>query len=1269
MFKFKTLLFLVIIFGIKVQSFTQSFTHTFVANSNGCNWPYSSVAYNSSNEVYNFWKFDNTYKLIKWNGASWVDIGSFLSTDVIANYSSSDDVSLAIDANNHFHVTFRLIQNAGCCSQRRGVWYGKSTNGTTWTFAEIEAYTDPNGWKNADDPLVRVDGSNNPHIAFLYSDVNGNRIHSVRYFKYNGSSWSGVDAFSQTGPSNEVDDLGFDLDASGFAHISFLREMNGSGLDGGLWYVNNTSGSFPAPTELIHGDTGLDYGNGSNLQVDNSGKIHIFSYDYQDHLTHSTNASGSWVHTWINGDVIATIGRHSFHLNGNGDKFVVFKTTSPNFLKSAYQKTGETCWLIDTLFSGTGSFGGPPYAGTMTNSRLLAVMTDSIIGSCSGSHPRKLYSITSDFSSQTCSGGCTPPSFTACPSSISMNTSSGICSKTHSYTATATGDPVPTLSYAFTGATTGSGSGTGSGSSFNKGVTTVTITATNGCSPNATCVFTITVNDNEMPTINNCPSNLSYNTAPGTCNATATWTAPTASDNCPGVSISSTHSPGSSFNKGVTTVIYTATDMSGNTKTCSFTVTVTDNEMPMINNCPSNISVNTAPGVCNAVATWTAPTTTDNCPGGSISSTHNSGSSFNKGVTTVIYTATDMSGNTKTCSFTVTVTDNEMPVINNCPSNISLNTSTGTCSATASWTAPTASDNCPGVSISSTHNSGTSFNKGVTTVTYTATDMSGNTKTCSFTVTVTDNEMPVINNCPSNISVNTAPGMCSATATWTAPTATDNCPGVSISSTHSSGSSFNKGVTTVTYTATDMSGNTKTCSFTVTVNDNEMPMINNCPGNISLNTSPGTCSATASWTAPTATDNCPGVMLSSTHSSGSSFGTGTHTVLYTATDMSGNTKTCSFTITVTDNEMPGISCPGNAMRNNSPGVCKYNVSGAEFNATATDNCGIMSNNYTLSGATMGTGSNLNGVMLNKGITTVMWKATDNSGNMKTCSFTVEVKDNEAPMLTCPADKTVTTAVNQCTAAVALGTPTTSDNCDVPSTSNNGLAQYPLGVTMVMWTSTDLSGNSKTCTQKVTVNAATCGIPTQVFHYDTFATTAKVKWKPGKCAVVHELRIRREISPGVWGAYSAWAPESGPGYEHLFTGLIPGSFYHYQLRTNCFSKVSASINGWFHTLSSFTEITERSEEIPNNEFSLPAHIAMVPNPARDFSNVLIQGFETAEKEIVMMDLYGKLVFRVSLRPEDNNLELDLHTLNVHTGVYLIRVSNGQRQKTEQLMIER
>jgi hypothetical protein len=48
-------------------------------------------------------------------------------------------------------------------------------------------------------------------------------------------------------------------------------------------------------------------------------------------------------------------------------------------------------------------------------------------------------------------------------------------------------------------------------------------------------------------------------------------------------------------------------------------------------------------------------------------------------------------------------------------------------------------------------------------------------------------------------------------------TASDNCPGVTVTSTPASGSVFSVGTTTVNSTATDTSGNTASCSFTVTV--------------------------------------------------------------------------------------------------------------------------------------------------------------------------------------------------------------------------------------------------------------------------------------------------------------------------------------------------------------------------------------------------------------------------------------------------------------------
>src|SRR3989475_232700 len=156
-----------------------------------------------------------------------------------------------------------------------------------------------------------------------------------------------------------------------------------------------------------------------------------------------------------------------------------------------------------------------------------------------------------------------------------------------------------------------------------------------------------------------------------------------------------------------------------------------------------------------------------------------------------------------------------------------------------SCAAPTATDNCPGVSIAQTGGpvSGSLFPAGPSTITYTATDAGGLTATCSFAVTVSpDAQEPIISGCPANIGpVAMEGGLCGAVVSWAAPTATDNCPGVSIAQTGGpvSGSLFPAGPSTITYTATDAGGLTATCSFTVTVSpDAQAPIISGCPGNI-----------------------------------------------------------------------------------------------------------------------------------------------------------------------------------------------------------------------------------------------------------------------------------------------------------------------------------------------------------------------------------------------------------------------------------------------------
>src|SRR5207249_4658646 len=111
---------------------------------------------------------------------------------------------------------------------------------------------------------------------------------------------------------------------------------------------------------------------------------------------------------------------------------------------------------------------------------------------------------------------------------------------------------------------------------------------------------------------------------------------------------------------------------------------------------------------------------------------------------------------------------------------------------------------------------------------------------------------------------------------------------------------FPKGTTTVNCTATDASGKTASCSFTVTIQDTENPSVT-CPGNIVAGTDAGQCSktnvtyGTNGTNGMNATDNCPGVTSSCARPSGTPFRKGTPTVNCTAMDAAGNTGSCSFT--------------------------------------------------------------------------------------------------------------------------------------------------------------------------------------------------------------------------------------------------------------------------------------------------------------------------------------------------------------------------------------
>nr|XP_054749016.1 serine-rich adhesin for platelets-like [Lytechinus pictus] len=675
------------------------------------------------------------------------------------------------------------------------------------------------------------------------------------------------------------------------------------------------------------------------------------------------------------------------------------------------------------------------------------------------------------------------PVISECPSDQDVNTDSGNATALVTWTPPTATDNSGTQTLTSTA---------NPGDYFPIGNTTVKYTSTDASGNTDVCTFYVTVIDSENPVISGCPSNQDVNTDNGNATASVTWTPLSATDNSGNQTLTSTANTGDYFPIGNISVTYTSTDAAGNTDTCTFYISVTDNENPVISGCPSDQNVTTDIGNATAVVNWTPPTATDNSADQTLISTANPGDYFPIGNNTVNYTSTDAAENTDTCTFYISVTDNENPVISGCPSDQNVTTDIGNATTVVTWTPPTATDNSGNQTLTSTANPGDYFPIGNNTVTYTSTDASGNTDVCTFYVVVIDNENPVISGCPSDQNVTTDIGNATAVVTWTPPTATDNSGTQTLTSTANPGDYFPIGNNTVTYTSTDAYENVELCSFNLVVIDRENAMISGCPSTQYVNTDIGNATAVVTWTTPTATDNSGNQTLTSTANPGDYFPIGNNSVTYFATDVAGNSEMCTFSIVVSDNENPVISgCPSEQNVTTDSGNATAVVTWTP--PTATDNSG----NQTL------TSTANPGDYFPIGNNTVNYTSKDPSGNTDVCTFFVIVIDNENPVISgCPSDQNVTTDIGNATAVVTWTPPTATDNSGnqtLTSTANPG-DYFPIGNNTVTYTSTDASGNTDVCTFYVVVidneNPVISGCPSdQNVTTDIGNATAVVTWAP------------------------------------------------------------------------------------------------------------------------------------------------------------------------------
>ena len=498
------------------------------------------------------------------------------------------------------------------------------------------------------------------------------------------------------------------------------------------------------------------------------------------------------------------------------------------------------------------------------------------------------------------------------------------------------------------------------------------------------------------------------------------------------------------FAVGSYTITYTATDACNQVSEYSFTLNIVDDTPPVLdcsigmNTLSTGSPYTTDPSGCETSVLYEAPIINDNCSPPGVAPPVLTAAILNEdgNATTLIvdlnaggtplmhsvelpvgnwqiqYTLTDGSTLTDVCTLPVEVIDIQNPSITCGPSQ-------------------TINSICPQTNIP---------------------DFTGNAT--------------LFDNCgPGDITVTQDPPAASSTVTSNLGTVAANDPTFSLAD----GQQF-----TITLTATQNGTNlTDDCTFIVTISDGDAPVPDTSPlPSIDASTTLTAECGTVLLAPYTATD-CVGTQIVGIPSNADAFidtnndnipdtyvyNTGFNFVTWTYDDGNGNVATQTQSINVSDdNTDPIITITNNSItRNTSPGLCVRNQNLTNFltevfpstapfsdpanqtnNRQYIDNCGVVSLEYEVNGATTIARTDLNAAsQLKIGSNIVTFYATDAAGNEGSNTVEIIVEDNEAPVASIPSAITLSMGdandndPTDCAYTISDGSlvdPTATDNC-------------------------------------------------------------------------------------------------------------------------------------------------------------------------------------------------------------------------------------------------
>jgi hypothetical protein len=628
---------------------------------------------------------------------------------------------------------------------------------------------------------------------------------------------------------------------------------------------------------------------------------------------------------------------------------------------------------------------------------------------------------------------------------------------------------------------------------------------------------------------------------------------------------------------------------------CDVNISILDDLPPQFSVSPVNKTIECDPNTNANIAAWLGtPVAGDACSLANQPVTVTSDFFPNAGCggvgvgasSNVTWTAKDVcSNNTSTKTAKVTVVDTTPPVLT-LPQSITLEANLAAPNGRVYTYAPTALDFVNGNrTVTCTPASGFTFPIAATASTTTqvncsASDLSGNTSSGSFNVTIQDTTPPVLT-LPAPIVIEaTKPQGADVPFTVSAADIVDVTDPVTCTRGGAgvvSGATFpinatTTGVTTVNCTTTDKHNNTQTGSFTVSIKDTTPPVLS-VPAGVTVE------AASSAGTAVTFTATATDIVdvttpVTCTPASGSVFPIGATAVNCTSTDQHANTGSKSFFVTVRDTTGPTLT--GAALTT----PITLEATGASGAALASYGLGATD---TVDGALTVTCAKPAGSVFPLGSTQVACSATDSRGNKTSANITVNVVDTTGPAMSCPAAITLVAngpagAENWNTnndptskaLATFLSAATATDLVDaLPTVTNNAPALMPVGqATTVTFTGKDVRLNTTTCTSTVTVTTEV--EPQPVLTCPTSATLSvgagvRIDWTSAfRRPVAVEMILLSGNDPGTASPLAVF--ESGDRQAQLTSSATATGSFAVRLRaTDEFSGTTIECNRFISLL--------------------------------------------------------------------------------------------------------